>query len=465
MGFPYGSSTADTKFYDVLEIPKGSSESDIKKAYRRLAIIHHPDKGGDADKFREITRAYEVLTDPQVRARYDAGGEGALSQTNPEADLFSSFFGHPRSRSKKKSEDLVVNINVTLEELYSGCTKQVSVDRKILVQGGDATKVCTLCNGSGFRVQVLRMGPMVQQIQSACSSCAGLGKTCEIREEKRVVDVVVPKGTNDGHRILYRGLSNERLDTDTGDLVVVIKQRKHSTFERRGDNLHISLAISLSEALCGCDLQICHLDGRKLRIRSDKIISPLEAAGEPCGEHDKWEEFEGCGCDLPTLANAESNNPEEIKAACEAHLAGRGVGAIVVEGNKAFFKQCTREDAIAAKTENPSSVMYVLKKRKPIMVKAVREEGMPSEKNPLSRGDLFVSLRIEFPQSLSENEVQRLREILPPALNLPPEDDAEECALVDADVRSYFEKGRNGPGENTEHQQQQYPRGAQCHQQ
>merc|ERR1719428_1684600 len=118
-----------TKFYKLLEVEKGADTPEIKKAYRKLAVKHHPDKGGDPEKFKEITRAYEVLSDSEKRSKYDRGGEDALDNDGGDAsDIFESFFGGGGrrgggGRKRQKTKDVQQPLKVTLEQLYCGATK------------------------------------------------------------------------------------------------------------------------------------------------------------------------------------------------------------------------------------------------------------------------------------------------------------------------------------------------------
>merc|ERR1719252_334708 len=115
-----------TKFYKLLEVDKNASEPEIKKAYRKLAVKHHPDKGGDPEKFKEITRAYEVLSDSDKRAKYDKYGEEGLENDGPgdASDIFDAFFGgggrrQSGRRQRQKTKDVVMPLNITLEQLYN----------------------------------------------------------------------------------------------------------------------------------------------------------------------------------------------------------------------------------------------------------------------------------------------------------------------------------------------------------
>jgi DnaJ family protein A protein 2 len=159
-----------TKLYETLELEKDASQKDIKKAYFRLSKIHHPDKGGDAHKFKEISAAYEILSDPEKRKQYDEYGlegvddEGGAQQRGE--DLFSMFFGGGRggghARGPRKGPSVNHPIKVSLEDLYNGKTVKLAVNRKVII--GDA-KECERCGGRGAIMEVRQIGESLKPSQ------------------------------------------------------------------------------------------------------------------------------------------------------------------------------------------------------------------------------------------------------------------------------------------------------------
>jgi DnaJ family protein A protein 2 len=144
-----GKDVDTTKLYETLGVEKGADEKEIRKAYRKLAVKHHPDKGGDEAKFKEISAAYEILSDADKRAKYDKFGLDGVSDDSPghtSDDLFSMFFGGGRSRSSgpRKGEDLNHPLKVSLEDLYNGKTVKLAINRSVLV---GESKMCTACDG------------------------------------------------------------------------------------------------------------------------------------------------------------------------------------------------------------------------------------------------------------------------------------------------------------------------------
>merc|ERR1719316_2187643 len=244
-----------TKFYKLLEVEKNASESEIKKAYRKLAVKHHPDKGGDPEKFKEITRAYEVLSDPDKRAKYNRGGEDALDNDGGDpSDIFESFFGGGGrrggggggGRKRQKTKDVQQPLKVTLEQLYNGNTKKMAITRQV-IDKKKGVQECSDCGGRGVKVEVIRMGPMIQQMQSACNACGGQGKSFKTKQDREVLEVHIQKGAPDNHKVIFREMADEHPDADTGDVVFVLKQQEHAVFKRRGADLFIERDISLVE--------------------------------------------------------------------------------------------------------------------------------------------------------------------------------------------------------------------------
>jgi len=252
-----GKKTDTTKFYKLLEVDKNASDSEIKKAYRKLAVKHHPDKGGDPEKFKEITHAYEVLSDSDKRSRYDQFGEEGLEEGGggDGGDIFEAFFGGGGGRrggpkKRQKTKDVVQNLKVTLEQMYSGATKKMAITRQV-IDKKKGVQECRECDGRGVKIEVVRMGPMIQQMQSQCNACGGTGKTFQTKQEREVLEVHIQKGSPDGHKVQFREMADEHPEADAGDVVFVLKQQEHAVFKRKGADLFVEKTISLQEALCG----------------------------------------------------------------------------------------------------------------------------------------------------------------------------------------------------------------------
>ncbi|KAI9078699.1 hypothetical protein K1719_039342 [Acacia pycnantha] len=303
----------NTKYYEILGVSKSASQDELKKAYKKAAIKNHPDKGGDPEKFKELAQAYEVLSDPEKREVYDQYGEDALKDGmggggggpfhNP-FDIFESFFGassfgggsSSRGRRKKHGEDVVQTLKVSLEELYNGTTKKLSLSRNVICskckgkgsKSGNAGR-CYGCQGTGMKVTTRQIGlGMIQQMQHVCPDCKGSGeviserdkclqcKANKVTQEKKVLEVHVEKGMQQGQKIVFEGQADEAPDTIAGDIVFVLQVKEHPKFKRKHDDLYVEHNLSLTEALCGFQFVITHMDGRQLLIKSNpgEVIKP-----------------------------------------------------------------------------------------------------------------------------------------------------------------------------------------------
>lgn len=311
----------DLKYYEILGVPRSASPDELKKAYKKAAMKNHPDKGGDPEKFKELAQAYEVLSDSEKREIYDRYGEDALmegagggSHSQEPFNIFESFFGGgftggfgggfnsafgggrgSRGR-KRQGEDVVHPLRVSLEDLYNGTTRKLSLSRNILCPKckGKGTKSgasgrCFGCQGTGTRTTSRCFGPgMIQRIQHICSECRGSGEIISERDkcsqckgkkvvqEKKVLEVNLENGMHHNQKIVFSGEADEAPDTVTGDIIVVLQQKEHHKFKRKSDDLHVEHNLNLTEALCGFQFILTHLDGRQLLIKSDpgKVIKP-----------------------------------------------------------------------------------------------------------------------------------------------------------------------------------------------
>jgi len=281
--------------YKTLGVKKDASTEAIKKAYKRLALRHHPDRGGNAEKFKEITKAHEILTDERKRADYDEGGldmvEGGGGCGGGPTDIFDLFTGggggrRRGRRGKRKGEDVQFPLKLELQDLYMGTTKKLRLTRNIICKtckgkGGTGVRTCIECKGQG-RVMVIRqLGPsMIQQMQKACSKCDGRGevisaggrcKDCggkKVTSSTKTLNVNINKGMRHGQKVVFQGEADEAPDIIPGNVVVVLQQKKHPLFRREGRHLLMTRKLSLRESLCGFEFVVNHLDGRRLLVKS-----------------------------------------------------------------------------------------------------------------------------------------------------------------------------------------------------
>jgi DnaJ homolog subfamily A member 2 len=255
-----GTPTDTTKLYETLEIEKTATAKEVKKAYFRLSKLHHPDKGGDEHKFKEINAAYEILSDTEKRTKYDKYGlDGVMDDDDGAAargeDLFSMFFGgggrrSQRSSGPKKGPALNHPIKVSLEDLYNGKTVKLAINRKVIV--GDVN-ICTKCQGQGAVMEVRQVAPgMITQMQRACLDCNGRGNNATTKTERKVLEVHVEKGMSNNSKITFAGAADEVPGMDEpGDVNFVIQEKEHDLFKRKGADLLLTKDISLNQALTG----------------------------------------------------------------------------------------------------------------------------------------------------------------------------------------------------------------------
>jgi molecular chaperone DnaJ len=295
---------AKKDYYDTLGVPKNASDDDIKKAYRKLAMKHHPDRNqGESgkvseEKFKEAKEAYEMLSDANKRAAYDqyghagvdpnmrgagAGGEGFGGFAEAFGDIFGDVFsgqqrgGQRGGKQVFRGGDLSYAMEISLEEAAAGKDAQIRVpswDDCNICRGSGAkpgTKVatCTTCHGHGV-VQMRQGFFSVQQtcpqckgtgklIPEPCSNCHGVGKT----KNNKTLEVKIPAGIDDGMRI--RSTGNGEPGTNggpPGDLYIEIRLKKHDIFERDGDDLHCAVPISFTTAALGGEIEVPTLAGK-----------------------------------------------------------------------------------------------------------------------------------------------------------------------------------------------------------
>ncbi|KAH0714436.1 hypothetical protein KY284_007341 [Solanum tuberosum] len=376
----------NTKYYEILGVPKAASQEDLKKAYRKAAIKNHPDKGGDPEKFKELAQAYEVLSDPEKREIYDQYGEDALKEGmggggggHDPFDIFQSFFGgggspfggggSSRARRQRRGEDVIHPLKVSLEDLYNGTSKKLSLSRNVLCSKckgkgskSGASMKCSGCQGSGMKVSIRQLGPsMIQQMQHPCNECKGTGETIsdkdrcpqckgeKVVQEKKVLEVHVEKGMQNGQKVTFPGEADEAPETITGDIVFVLQQKEHPKFKRKGDDLFVEHTLTLTEALCGFQFVLTHLDNRQLLIKSQ-----------------------------------------------------------------------------------PGEVV------KPDQFKAINDEGMPMYQRPFMRGKMYIHFTVDFPESLTPEQCKNLEAVLPPRPKLQVSDmeldECEETTLHDVNI-------------------------------
>ncbi|MBK9480342.1 MAG: molecular chaperone DnaJ [Bacteroidetes bacterium] len=301
---------AKRDYYEILGVVKGADEQEIKKSYRKLAMKYHPDKNpGDKaaeEKFKEAAEAYDVLSNPEKKSRYDqfghsgmgaggGGGYGGFGGMNMEdifsnfGDVFGSSFGGGSRGGKRvnRGSNLRIKVKLNLEEIAHGIEKKIKVNKFVScnsckgtgAQNASAFHTCSTCRGSGQTTRVMNTILGQMQTSSTCPACGGEGqiisdkcKTCfgdGIVKAEDTIAIKIPAGVADGMQLSVSGRGNAAARGGVaGDLLVVIEEEEHPFLKREGNNLHFEQYISFAEAALGTTVEVPTIEG-KAKIKID----------------------------------------------------------------------------------------------------------------------------------------------------------------------------------------------------
>ena len=294
-------------YYEVLGVDKNADAGAIKKAYYQLAKKYHPDANpGDKaaeEKFKEANEAYEVLSDPEKKAKYDQfghaafdpsmgggagsgfGGFGGFEGFGDLGDILGGMFGGAfgggrRRTGPQQGEDIGYRISITFEEAAFGVKKEISYSRVCHcpeckgsgAAPGSRAETCSVCHGTGQVKRVQRMGGMAFQSTAPCENCHGTGRVipnpcakCRgtgMSKEVKKLTVSIPAGIDDGERIALRGQGCDgKNGGPAGDLIILVNVRSHAIFERNGINISCEVPLTVAEATLGAEIEVPTLEG------------------------------------------------------------------------------------------------------------------------------------------------------------------------------------------------------------
>jgi len=291
-------------YYEILWVKEDASAEDIKKAFKKAAVKHHPDRWGDKKKFQEMNEAYQVIWDEKKKAQYDTyrkggfwgfdgqgwfgwfgwGGQGGFDFWDFDiGDLMGGIFGGgfgwwSRRKSSQGGEDIQVAIDISFEESYTGVTKKIAYSRMKKVAGAEE-KTCESCKGHGSVVQQVQTPFGVMQSQVACSNCGWAGKIYMkdgrllangwLEKVKETLEVKIPTAINSGAYIKFASKGNESSAHHVGDLYIQIKVVGSKLYQRKDDNLYTKTNVSLFDMVLWWEIMVDHPEG-KLKIKVPK---------------------------------------------------------------------------------------------------------------------------------------------------------------------------------------------------
>ncbi|GBG23919.1 DnaJ family protein [Hondaea fermentalgiana] len=275
--------------YEVLGLDEDATDKEIKSAYRKLSLKYHPDRNPDSEdaenKFREVSFAYEILSSEEKKMLFDQGGLALVKEAEGEEEhgggpggMFGGIFGGMQRGNR--GPDYQMRLKVTLDELYNGAEKETRINRRVVcarcnkkdlsAKAKERCASCGRCPNERRMVHRQMGGFIVQQEEEVPSK-----EKC--KNEQKMLTAHIERGMQEGQEIRFKYMSEQQPKKIPGDVVFVLIQQKHRLFEREGNDLHMTIKISLKEALTGFSRTFKHLDEHEVEIdREDKITKPFE---------------------------------------------------------------------------------------------------------------------------------------------------------------------------------------------
>lgn len=310
-------------YYEVLGVPKTASDDEIKKAWRDFAKKHHPDRGGNADIFKEGQAAYEVLSDPDKKRQYDSPASNPFDGFNfnnsgrPNVhDIINDFmFGGGSPRRKPANNVLRVAFRASIEDIYKGVQTGITYNRTRIK--GDVVN-CASCNGQGYHDETLNMGLGRMGVsRTVCPVCGGNGKYYPSEEESITQTVIIPRGFPDNATIVFEGLGNEITPNQFGEMHLIVQTADSDEYAREGQDLIKGCRVPFTKLILGGELVI-DVFGTKYKVQLKKGVDALQ----PMRMRGKGFQFENTQAgdlflhvipDVPTtLTNKEKKLLEEL---------------------------------------------------------------------------------------------------------------------------------------------------------
>lgn len=279
-------------YYEVLGVSKDASDSEIKKAYRKMAIKYHPDKNPDdsgaEELFKEAAEAYSVLSDEEKRQQYDQYGHDGprMSGGMSMEDIMRHFreahgYSFTNEPEVPVGDGLRLHLKLTLEEVFEGTTKKLKYKRLKTCEpcgglGGFDEQICPKCNGNGIIAKIMQTPLGIMQTMITCDSCEGYGVTYKrpcsscnskgVKQEEELVDVKVPSGIKDGSGMIMEGMGHAVRGGIDGDLLIHFTILNHKEFTRVGNDLRSRIPIKYQDLVLGCKIEVPTIEGKKIRV-------------------------------------------------------------------------------------------------------------------------------------------------------------------------------------------------------